>query len=197
MKFEMIVARIRSDRASNDQEPDFEPKHVPDFDPNNGNEKARMLSLFEAPGPGAVQSGIVSFDNRDPTARNFRDQLGEAGIDRRDIAMWNIVPWYISAPTGNRIRAANTEDIEAGRPYLDLVLAAMPNLKCIVLVGAAARKAHVYLSYRTAKRIVSCHHTSAKALNANPGIGEENIEVLLYLKDSLEISFDEIQSRKK
>ncbi len=185
MTFENIVARIRSERASIDQVPNFEPKHVPGFDPKNGNENARMLFLFEAPGPGAVESGIVSFDNRDPTARNFRDQLGEAGIVRRDIAMWNIVPWYLSAPTGNRIRAANATDIDAGRPYLDLVLAAMPNLTCIVLVGAAARKAHVYLSYSTDKRIASCHHTSARSLSVNRGNSEENIKVLRILKRTL------------
>ena len=185
MTFEMIVARIRSDRASIDQVPNFEPKHVPSFDPKNGNEKAKILFLFEAPGPGAVKSGIVSFDNRDKTAENFRDQLTAACIDRDDIAMWNIVPWYIGAQAGDRIRAANTKDIEAGRQYLSDVLAAMKNLKYIVLVGASARKAHVYLSCRTAKRIVSCHHTSARALNANRTVCEENIEVLRYLKDTI------------
>lgn len=53
-------------------------REVPDFDPYNGNEGARYLFILEAPGPKAVETGFVSFENPDQTARNFRDQLEAA-----------------------------------------------------------------------------------------------------------------------
>lgn len=168
-----VVRRIRSHHGLNNE--------VPGFDPANGNESARILFLFEAPGPGAVKSGIVSFENNDPSARNFKKQLGAAGILREQIAVWNTVPWYIGAVERRRIRAAARTDIDAGIKHLGPVLRAMPNLEFVVLMGAVARRAHVFLSRTTSARIVSCHHTSARVHASNPAAARENIQVLWYI----------------
>jgi uracil-DNA glycosylase len=77
---------------------------VPYFDPLDGGTRADALFLLEAPGPKVVESGFVSRDNPDPTARNVRAFLIEAGIERRRVALWNVVPSYIG--TGERIRPA-------------------------------------------------------------------------------------------
>ena len=156
---------------------------VPEFDPNNGNEMAKYLFLLEAPGAKAVKTGYISFGNPDPSARNFKVLLEKAEIDRSEIAIWNTVPWYIGTSDKKRIRAANGSDIQDGIQYLTNIIAELPNLKYIILMGGAARKAHVFLSKTTKARIVSCHHTSNKVRNTNPEAFEENLEVLRFISD--------------
>lgn len=174
MNFADLVNRIRVERNLTDA--------VPGFDPKNGNERAKYLFLLEAPGPTAVKSGQVSFENPDPSARNLRDQLETSGITRDEIAIWNIVPWYIGNSTRTAIRAANGNDIRTGSQYLEPLLYAMPNLRCIFLVGGAARRAHLLLSRLTTARIVTCHHSSARVLIANSRAAKENIEVFSFVK---------------
>lgn len=174
MNFSDLVNRIRVEQNLTDA--------IPNFDPKNGNERAKYLFLLEAPGPKAVQSGQVSFENHDPSARNFREQLEVSGITRDEIAIWNVIPWYIGNSAGTAIRAANGNDIRAGSQYLESLLSAMPNLRCIFLVGGAARRAHMLLSRLTTARIVTCHHSSARVLIANSRAAKENIEVFSFVK---------------
>lgn len=108
--------------------------------------------------------------------------MAAAGIAREEIAVWNVVPWYIGNEAGTSIRAANGSDVRAGIEYLAPLVSAMPNLRCIVLVGGAARQAHMFLSRVTTARIVSCHHPSARVLNVNPEAAKENIEVFSFVK---------------
>jgi uracil-DNA glycosylase len=171
---EQFVSKIRSDLGS--------PEAVPGFDPMNGNEQAKFLFLLEAPGPQALKTGKISFDNPDPSARNFKRQLEEAGVQRGEIAIWNIVPWYLGTPDRASIRAATGEDVRRGMAYLPQLLAALPRLEAIVLVGSAARKAHVFLSTITRARILACHHTSARAQQANARAATENVAVFRMLQ---------------
>lgn len=172
MNFADLVHQIRVDRNLM--------REVPGFDPENGNEQAKYLFLLEAPGPKALQTGRISFDNPDPSAKNLREQLKEAGILRKDIALWNVVPWYLG--NGTTIRRASGEDIRAGVEYLRPLLSDMPNLCCIFLVGGAARRAHMLLSRITTARIVTCHHSSARVIIANSKAAKENIEVLSFVR---------------
>lgn len=176
MSLSNLVHRIRAERNLKQE--------VPDFDPQNGNEKAKYLFLLEAPGRKAVQTGYISFENPDPTARNFRDQLAEAGIIRAEIALWNIVPWYIGNADGTAIRAATSADISDGIVYLKPLVSLMPKLKCVVLVGGAARQAHMFLSRVTTARVVCCHHPSARVLNVNPNAARENVEIFRFIKST-------------
>ena len=175
MNFESAVDRIRKGMSLS--------KEIPSFDAVNGNENAKFLFLLEAPGPSAIASGHISFDNPDPTARNFKNQLASAEISRDEIAVWNVVPWYIGdSDKYQKIRASNKQDIDEGVEYLPEILDAMVSLQCIVLAGAAARRAHVAISKMTTARILSCHHTSAQSMNANPLAAGENIEIFKYMK---------------
>jgi uracil-DNA glycosylase len=173
MTFDDLVSLIREKHGE---------AEVPSFDKNNGNENAKYLFLLEAPGPMAVQSGKISFENDDPTAKNMKKQLNEAGIECGDIALWNIVPWFIGKKDGKSIRAATGQDVKDGREYLKLLVDAMPKLKCIFLVGRAARRAHLDLSSMTTARIVSCHHTSARVMNLNRAAKEENVKIFQFVK---------------
>jgi uracil-DNA glycosylase len=160
-----LVDKIRADKGLDDQ--------VPGFDPLNGNDNARILFVLEAPGAKAVETGIISFDNPDQTARNFREQLSQAGIDRSEICIWNIVPWYLG--DGKKIRAADVNDVKMGLNYLGDLVELLRKLEFIVLVGGPARRAHAYLSHKTNVRILGCHHPSPKVVNNYPEMREENI----------------------
>jgi uracil-DNA glycosylase len=175
MSFADLVNRIRIEKNLTTRE-------VPGFDPKNGNEQAKYLFLLEAPGPKAILTGQISFDNPDPSAINFQKQLVAANIAREEIALWNVVPWYIGNEAGTSIRGANGDDVSTGIEYLIPLISAMPNLRCIILVGGAARRAHIFLSRFTPARIVSCHHPSAKVMNINPEKAKENIEVFRFIK---------------
>lgn len=171
--FAQVVDSIRRDLGLT--------REVPDFDSQNGNESGRFLLVLEAPGPKAIKTGHVSIDNPDVTARNLRAQLESAGVNRRDIAIWNVVPWYLGNADQSRIRPAQGTDVAGGAAYLLRVVELMPNLQCIVLVGGAARRAHILLSARTTVRILSCHHPSPKVMNANPSAADENIAVFSFM----------------
>ena len=164
-----IVERIRSEQRL--------PSQAPGFDPQNGNERAKYLFVLAAPGPQALKTGMVSFDNPDRTASNFRAQLREAGVVRSDIAIWNVVPWYLGNQDRTRIRGALASDAKLGLGYLDAVIRAITGLRCVVLVGGAARRAHIRLSYTTKARILSCHHRSPKVQNTTPAASQETVAV--------------------
>jgi uracil-DNA glycosylase family 4 len=155
---------------------------VPGFDPHNGNEAARFLLVLEAPGARAVGSGIISFDNPDQTAANLKQQLQKAGVRRSDIALWNVVPWYLGNGEKTKIRPARFRDISQCLRYLTDLVALLKQLECIVLVGAAARKAHVHLSHTTNVRILSCHHPSPRVKNYSPASAAENVAVFRAMK---------------
>lgn len=176
MLFSDLVNQIKKEQALE--------LEVPSFDPVNGNENARYLFLLEAPGPKAVETGYISLNNPDPTASNFRRQLSQAEIEPKDIAVWNVVPWYLGDENLKKIRGATSVDVRAGLKYLSILLKAMPRLRCIVLVGNTARKTHTFLSQITTARILSCHHPSAQVVNANPAADQENIKVFKFMKNT-------------
>lgn len=71
---------------------------------------------MQAPGRRAVETGFVSRNNPDETAKTWHELNASAGIDRRRTLTWNIVPWYIGEDT--RIRPATEDDIRRALPYL-------------------------------------------------------------------------------
>ncbi|MBU4420976.1 MAG: uracil-DNA glycosylase [Proteobacteria bacterium] len=157
-------------------------KQIPDFDNRYGNSNAKILFLLEAPGKMAVKSGLITLENNDQTARNFKGQIEKSGVRTSDLLLWNIVPWYLG--NGVRIDPAGVSDVKIAFKYLDELLNILTSLKFIVLVGAAARLAHVHLSYTTEVPVLSCHHPSPKVVNKYPEKVDENIRILTRLAKS-------------
>jgi uracil-DNA glycosylase len=152
---------------------------VPDFDPWDGGINAEVLFLLEAPGAKAVETGFVSRNNPDETAKNFFLLNQEAGIARERTVLWNIVPWYIG--TGTRIRPANPTDIAQGIGPLPELLTLLPALHAVVLVGqkaGAARRAIAEL--RPTVRVFDTPHPSPLFINNKP---ENRGRLLGALKD--------------
>lgn len=174
MNFEDVVSTIRERVEC--------ARDVPKFDPENGNETAKLLFLLEAPGPKALKSRKISLGNKDKTAENFRRQLAKAEIEKEDIAIWNVVPWYLGNKSKTKIRRAKASDVQEALDYLKQIVKKMDDLQCIILVGEKARAAHVALSAITGKRIFACHHFSPQAMNTNSAAEKENIAVLKNIK---------------
>jgi uracil-DNA glycosylase len=140
---------------------------IPYFDPLDGGVAAECLFLLEAPGPRAVSSGFVPRNNPDETAKNWFELDLAAGIDRRRTISWNIVPWYIGN-TG-RIRPASEADIQRGLPYLQRLLALLPALQMVVLIGQKAGRARASLQeWVRTLTILEMPHPSPMFINRRP-----------------------------
>jgi uracil-DNA glycosylase len=154
---------------------------IPYFDPWDGGVNADTLFLLEAPGPKAVQSGFISRNNPDETAKNMFELCREAGLDRKTMILWNAVPWYIGS--GTKIRAATPADLEAGLKPLPRLLDLLPNLRSIVLVGKKAEKAAAQLS-RVKYTVFRCPHPSPLFVNNASGNRSKILAVLNQVRES-------------
>ena len=115
---------------------------VPDFDPLDGGVDARVLFLFEKPGPmtdpnwlGArLGSGFVSRDNDDDTAEAIFRFMQIAGLARHDVIIWNTVPRW------NGTRKIAAEEMHEAAQVLDGLIELLPRLSVVVLVGKRAQR---------------------------------------------------------
>lgn len=146
---------------------------VPYFDTTEAGIEARILLLLEAPGRRSALeagSGFVSPDNDDQSAQNMWRLLRETGIDRgRDIATWNVVPWYLG--DGRRIRATRASDLEEARAATRELLSLLPNVRVVVLLGRPAAAAWRALGFDL--DAIEAPHPSPLNLNTRPERREE------------------------
>ncbi len=120
---------------------------VPDFDPMDGGIRARLLFLKEKPGPmtsasrlGRVGSGFISRDNDDPTAESTFRFMEVAGIRRQDTVLWNVVPGW------NGTRKITKQELVDGAAEVRNLMALLPDIEVVVLVGKKAAKAEPLLA---------------------------------------------------
>ena len=140
---------------------------VPFFDPHDGGVDAEILFLLEAPGPRARDTGIVSRDNPDETAKNIFLLSQKAGLDRRRVGQWNVVPWYIGSK--ERLGIVKPMDVTMGMSTLGTLLSLLPALRTVVLIGTKAARANkLVLSARPTISIVSMPHPSPMFVNRAP-----------------------------
>jgi len=143
-------------------------KKIPYFDPWDGGILAKVLFLLEAPGPKSVKFGFVSRDVQDPTAKNLDALIREAGIPRKDIVIWNVVPWYLG--DGKKIRPALKSDIDNSQKYLERLFSLLPRLEAVVLLGKNAQKARKIVESNINFRIFETYHPSNQVFNRWKGI---------------------------
>ena len=147
---------------------------IPYFDPWDGGVDAELLMLLEAPGPNAVNSGFISRNNPDETAKNIFELFKKSGIERKRTVIWNIVPWYIG--TGAKIRAATQKDIKLGMNSLHALIGLLPKINAVLMLGKKAQKAKPYFGTNFPNlKLFSCPHPSPLFVNRLPG----NREILL------------------
>jgi uracil-DNA glycosylase len=146
---------------------------VPYFDPTEAGVDARILLLLEAPGRRSALeggSGFVSPDNDDQTAQNMWHLLRESGIDGgRDVVTWNVVPWYIG--DGTKIRPARSADLDDAREAMCELLAMLPAVRVVVLLGKPASKS--WRDLGLGLEVIEASHPSPLNLNTRPGRREQ------------------------
>lgn len=130
----VYTAKLRRDRAS---------VEVPDFDPLDGGIDARVLFLFEKPGPMTAASGkrtkrtgsgFISRNNDDATAEATINFMQQAGISRELTVIWNVIPWW------NGTRKVRAEELRAGAEAVRDLIDLLPNLRAVVMVGWKAKR---------------------------------------------------------
>jgi hypothetical protein len=135
---------------------------VPYIDPDCGGTGARVLMLFQDPGPMAAQprgSGMLSISNNDPSAKTLCQVLSEAGIPWSEVVPWNAVPWY----TGG----ANTSDDKLqGLRTLGPLTALLPRLQVVVTFGGTAAR-----SWQQAAAQVPALARYRRVATLHPGVG--------------------------
>jgi hypothetical protein len=161
---------------------------VPWFDPTEAGVRARILLLLEAPGPRAVGatdprpaaagSGFISPDNNDASAETMWRLLGEAGVVRsRDVATWNIVPWYVG--DGLRIRPVSTADLDESAPAIRRLIDLLPDLRVVVLLGKKAARGWKRLGIDSLV-VLEGPHPSPLVVNPRPAARGEIRDVLSH-----------------
>lgn len=151
-------------------------EQIPYCDPCDGGKAALCLFVFEAPGPSAVKSGLLSRNNDDPSAQNFFELNRDAGLPRSCTTSWNVVPWALQEDGRNR--NASAAEIRRGGRYLKQVLGLLPELRVVVLSGGSAHGG---------ERFVREHcEEVGRSLNiwkmAHPGDRVRNLHPHLYAK---------------
>lgn len=134
---------------------------VPDFDPLDGGVDARLLFLFEKPGPMTVAdgtrrgSGFISRDNDDPTAENTFLFMREARIPRKLTVTWNVIPWW------NGTTMVKAAELREGAEETRRLTGLLPRLRAVVFVGKKASRARPHLE-DTGLAFFSSGHPSPK-----------------------------------
>lgn len=113
---------------------------VPKPDPKNGKENIDIMFVNERPGRiGTKKSGIISFDNDDPSARNFKELFASLNILREKIFITNACLWfpdnhsYIDVPPTTKMLR---EEVKWFREQVEIL-----KPKLIVAVGGSALRA--------------------------------------------------------
>jgi len=118
--------------------------YVPGFDRNNGGSGSAVMFINERPGRiGTGNSGVVSFDNDDPSANFFKEMFGSIGINRRDIFITNAVLCHPNFE-GYRDTKPNTKEMKNCLYFLARQIEIV-NPKIIVTIGGSAVKSLKYL----------------------------------------------------
>lgn len=162
-----LARRIRSVHAG-----------VPFFDPCNGGVDAGVLCLLEAPGPKATD--FVSQENNDQTAENIHRLMDAACLPRREVVLWNVVPFYIGAADRSKLRAPRKSDLCLGRPWLIQLLGSLPKLKVALLLGRKAQRARdLVQKERPDICVLEGWHPSPLAMNRQPVRRQQLLDMLL------------------
>jgi hypothetical protein len=139
---------------------------VPDVDPNDGGVNAHALFLLTTPGPEAVVSGFVSCDNPDPTAENMRKSWEVTGIQRKHVALWNVVPYCLSTP--NKSQNPTPEEIQMSAPDTQRFIDLFPKLRVIVFCGTThTQQAIQWLHIPSHIERIITNHTGNQAFSHN------------------------------
>lgn len=148
-----FVDQIRADRQAT----------VPYVDPDSRGVAAKVLFVLESPArPAAIDSGMLSADNNDETARNVWDAYTSSGMPRTFGLHWNAVPWFIG---DNAERNVTRAQVAAGHGYLMELLDLAPDIRVVVAFGKPAQESIARIAIDLHARgitVLECLHPSPR-----------------------------------
>ena len=135
---------------------------MPWFDPADGGAAARTLFLLEKPSRGSAVltdgPAFISMDNPTSGARRMKALMAEAGVatpeERRRILVWNAVPWW------NGKVAVTAAELRDGAEALEELLALLPDLRSVCLVGRKAETVWARAGTAAVPVFVSAHYSA-------------------------------------
>jgi uracil-DNA glycosylase len=129
-----------------------------------------------------VRSGFLSVDNPDSTAANLFELMAVANLSRAQIVGWNSVPWALTLD--GKGRAASRADLAEGTPYLEQLVALLPNLEAVLLLGRKAQRAGANCRALDGLQVFVAPHPSPIAMNTRP---EAREQILAQLQVAAEL----------
>ncbi|UQE73801.1 uracil-DNA glycosylase [Gordonia sp. PP30] len=153
---------------------------LPYVAPTYGGVNARLLSVFQDPGPKTrVEhgTGMLSVENPDPSAARYLNLLGGVDIDVAETQSWNAYPWYL----GTTRNGPTDEQLRRGTPVLAGLCRLLPNLDVVLLHGKAAWRAWELLTKANPEIVagvtaIKTYHTSPKVIAGKPPAERERRE---------------------
>lgn len=146
---------------------------MPYIAPLYGGTEARLLSVFQDPGPKTDDtdgSGMLCVENDDPAAQYMSELLADAGIPPSELVPWNAYPWYVhKRGASTRLTAAHLDaGVEPMRRVIELI---GPRLHVVMLHGGAAHSVWDRLARRhpgVARRYrpIRTYHTARTAFRS-------------------------------
>ena len=163
-KFNDLVDELRAERGG---------VQMPYIAPLYGGTEARVLSVFQDPGPKTDEihgSGMLCVENDDPAAQYMSELLAGAGIPPAELIPWNAYPWYIhERGTTTKLTAAHLEaGVEPMRRVIELM---EPRLRVVMLHSGAAHNVWDRLAKRRPSvarryRPIRTYHTARTAFRS-------------------------------
>lgn len=134
---------------------------MPYIAPMYGGTAARVLSVFQDPGPRTRDddgSGMLCCENDDDSAMLHATLLESAKIPPAELLPWNGYPWY--RHTTGKSTGPSASDRDAGVEPLRRLIGLAPSLRVVMLHGGTAKDVW--------DRFTKRHRSIARSLHAVP-----------------------------
>jgi len=143
---------------------------MPWIDPADGGVKARMLILLQSPARSDLTPRFVSLDNPCPSQQNLQRFLKQTGIKRKDIILWNTMPWLTLS--GKKL-SPTRNNITKGVGILKSLMPLLKNLTVVVLAGSAASQTRSFFEREYPHlTLLTMPHPSPLSLCRSPSVTE-------------------------
>uniref|UniRef100_UPI002869A7EF uracil-DNA glycosylase family protein n=1 Tax=Deinococcus sp. TaxID=47478 RepID=UPI002869A7EF len=119
--------------------------------------------------------------NPDGTAENILGLVTTSGLSRRDLVLWNVVPWQLSR---QKVTTPSAEHHWDALPATRHLLTLLPRLEAVVLVGRHAQRA--WDGVGSNLRRFEMPHPSPQNFNTRPQARKAARETLTEVRRILE-----------
>ena len=144
---------------------------MPWVDPADGGIYARILILLESPARSELTPRFVSLDNPCPSQQNLSRFLKQARIKRKDIIIWNTMPWI--TPSGRKI-SPTKENINKGLAIIQSLMPLLKDITVVVLAGSVASQTRKFFEKEYPHMaLLSMPHPSPLSLCRSPFVAEK------------------------